>query len=337
MATVNRQITLASRPVGFPKVSDFHLVYSLLPSPAAGEVLVRSVYLSLDPYMRGRMNEAESYARPVAIGEVMTGGAVALVVESDDPEFRAGDVVEGILGWQEYAVAQGRDLRRVDPGLAPISTALGVLGMPGLTAYFGLLDICDPQPGETVVVSAAAGGVGMLVGQIAKIKGCRVVGVAGSDAKISWLLDELGFDAAVNYRLSVDFHGELEDLCPDGVDVYFDNVGGAVTDAVVRRINTGARISVCGQSSQHNLEGPEVGPRWLGQLIVKQAKVQGFLVSSYAERFLEVLDQLGRWIKQGMLKYREDVAQGIEAAPQAFIGMLQGKNQGKQLVQLSEL
>ena len=337
MATVNRQITLASRPVGFPKVSDFDLVYSPLPSPAAGEVLVRSVYLSLDPYMRGWMNDAESYSRPVAIGEVMTGAAVAIVMESDDPELRAGDAVVGNLGWQEYAVAQRRDLRRVDRNGAPLSTALGVLGMPGLTAYFGLLDICDPQPGETVVVSGAAGAVGMIVGQIAKIKGCRVVGVAGTDVKISWLLDELGFDAAINYRTSADFHGELEDLCPDGVDVYFDNVGGAITDAVVRRINTGARICICGQSSQYNLEHPEAGPRWLGQLTVKQAKVQGFLVSSYAERFSAGLEQLGAWLKQGVLKFREDVAQGIEAAPQALIGMLQGKNQGKQLVQLSEL
>jgi NADPH:quinone reductase len=336
MATVNRQITLASRPMGFPKVSDFHLVYSPLPSPAAGEVLVRSVYLSLDPYMRGRMNDAESYARPVAIGEVMPGGAVAFVLESAHPEFRSGDAVEGMLGWQEYAVAQGRELRKIDPSIGPLSTALGVLGMPGLTAFFGLLDICDPQPGETVVVSGAAGAVGMLVGQIAKIKGCRVAGVAGSDAKVSWLLDELRFDAALNYKTVEDFDGKLEKLCPDGIDVYFDNVGGAITDAVVRLINTKARISVCGQISQYNLEEPEVGPRWLGQLVVKQAKVQGFLVSSYAERFPEALEQLAVWLKQGKLKYREDVAQGIEAAPQAFIGMLQGKNQGKQLVHVSE-
>lgn len=336
MATVNRQITLASRPVGFPRVSDFHLVYSPLPSPATGDVLVRSVYLSLDPYMRGRMNAAESYARPVAIGEVMTGGAVAFVVESDDPKFRAGDAVEGMLGWQEYALARGRELRKLDPGLAPISTALGVLGMPGLSAFFGLLDICEPQPGETAVVSGAAGAVGMLVGQIAKLKGCRVVGVAGSDAKIAWLLDELGFDAAINYKTVGDLDGKLAELCPDGIDIYFDNVGGAITDAAVRRINTGARIAVCGQISQYNLENPEMGPRWLGQLIVKQAKVQGFLVSSYGERFPEGFAQLGSWLDQGKLKYREDVAQGIEAAPQAFIGMLQGKNQGKQLVQLSQ-
>jgi hypothetical protein len=257
-------------------------------------------------------------------------------VESEDPSLRPGDVVEGMLGWQEYAVASGRTLRKIDPGLAPISTALGVLGMTGLTAYFGLLDVCDPQPGETVVVSGAAGAVGAVAGQTAKIKGCRVVGVAGSDAKISWMLDELGFDAALNYKAG-DLHGKLAELCPDGIDVYFDNVGGAVTDAVVGRLNARARISVCGQLSQYNLEQPEMGPRWLGQLIVKQAKVQGFLVSGYAARFPEGLVQLATWLRQGKLKYREDVAQGIEAAPLAFIGMLQGNNQGKQLVQLSEL
>ena len=335
MATVNRQITLAARPVGFPKVSDFHLGYSPVPSPSAGEVLVRSVYLSLDPYMRGRMNDADSYARPVAIGEVMIGGAVASVVESRHAEFLAGDTVEGMLGWQEYAIAQGRELRKIDPGLAPISTALSVLGMPGLTAYFGLLDICDPQPGETVVVSGAAGAVGMLVGQIAKIKGCRVVGVLGSEAKISWLLDDLAFDAAFNYKTFEDPYDTLKELCPAGIDVYFDNVGGAISDAVMRLINAKARISVCGQMSQYNPKEPELGPRWLGQLIVKQAKVQGFLVSGYAERFPTGLKQLAMWLKQGELKYREEVAQGIEAAPQAFIGMLEGRNQGKQLVQLS--
>jgi NADPH-dependent curcumin reductase CurA len=280
------------------------------------------------------MSDADSYGRPVAIGEVMIGGAVASVVDSRHAEFLAGDTVEGMLGWQEYAIAQGRELRKVDPGFAPISTALGVLGMPGLTAYFGLLDICDPQPGETVVVSGAAGAVGMIAGQIARIKGCRVVGVAGSDAKISWLLDDLGFDAAFNYKTIKDPYGMLKELCPAGIDVYFDNVGGAISDAVMRLINAKARISVCGQISQYNLKEPELGQRWLGQLIVKQAKVQGFLVSGYAERFPTGLKQLATWLKQGELKYREEVAQGIEAAPQAFIGMLQGRNQGKQLVQL---
>ncbi len=335
MTTVNRRITLASRPVGFPKVSDFHLAYTPLPSPGAGEVLVRSIYLSLDPSARGRMSETESSPRPMAIGDLMIGAAVALVLESEDPEFHAGDAVEGMLGWQEYAVVQGRDLRKIDPRLAPISTALGVLGTPGLTAFFGLLDVGRPRRGETVVVSGAAGGIGMVAGQIAKIKGCRVVGVAASDAKPSWLRHELGFDAAISAGPSADFGAELGKLCPDGIDVYFDNVGGATTDAAMQLINVRARICVCGQISQDNLERPEAGPRWLDQLMVKQAKVQGFLVSGYAERFPEGLEQLTSWLEQGKIKYREDVAQGLEAAPQAFIGMLQGKNQGKQLVQLS--
>jgi NADPH-dependent curcumin reductase CurA len=334
MAVVNRQITLASRPLGYPRVSDFRLVYSPLPSPGAGEVLVRSSYLSLDPHLRARMSDAESHARPVAIGDVMTGGAVGLVVESRDSGFRIGDAVEGVLGWQEYAAVAGGALRQIDLGVGPISTALGVLGIPGLTAYFGLLEVCDPQRGETVVVSGAAGAIGMVVGQIAKIRGCRVVGVAGSDARIDWLLDELGFDAALNYKSAGDLRFALAKACPDGIDVYFDNVGGAVTDAVLGHINTGARIAVCGQVSQYNLSEPESGPRWLGQLMVKQAKVQGFLVAAHAARYPEGLGQLVRWLQQGLLKYREDVAQGIEAAPQAFIEMLQGRNLGKQLVQL---
>jgi hypothetical protein len=335
MAAVNRRITLASRPLGLPKVSDFQLGYAALPSPAAGEALVRTLYLSLDPYMRGRMDDTESYVRPVAIGEVMPGGAVAVVVQSEDPGLRTGQVVEGMLGWQEYAVARGSELRKVDPDLAPISTALGMLGMPGLAAYFGLLDLGAPRDGETVVVSGAAGAVGMLVGQVAKIKGCRVVGVAGSDAKASWLRDELGFDAVLNYRTAVDFELAIQQLCPAGVDVYFDNVGGVISDAVLRRINTRARIVVCGQASQDNLEAPEPGPRWLHRLILRQARVEGFLISGYAERFPEGRDQLAEWWRQGKLRYREDVAQGIEAAPQAFIHMLQGDNQGKQLVQLA--
>ncbi len=334
---VNRQIRLGSRPVGYPKVSDFHLTFTPVPAPGAGEVLVRAVYLSLDPYMRGRMNEGASYAQPIALGEVMTGGAVGFVIASEDPDLNVGDAVEGNLGWQEYAVVEGRALRKIDPGAAPISTALGVLGMPGLTAYFGLLDICSPVGNETVVVSGAAGAVGMVAGQIAKIQGCRVVGVAGSNAKTSWLLDELGFDAAINYKAAHDLQSGLAELCPAGIDIYFDNVGGTTTDAVVRQLNVHARIAVCGQISQYNLESPEVGPRWLGQLVVKQARVQGFLVSRFAERFPEGCAQLASWLKSGQLKYREDVAVGIESAPQAFIGMLQGRNQGKQLVQLSEL
>ena len=334
MATVNRKITLAARPVGLPKVSDFQLAYVPVPSPAAGEVLVRSAYLSLDPHLRGRMNAANSEARPVEIGEVMAGSAAAIVLESKDPKLRAGDAVVGMLGWQEFAVVPASELRKLDPDVAPISTALGVLGLPGLTAYFGLLEICQPQHGETAVVSGAAGAIGMVAGQIAAIKGCRVVGVSGAESDLSWLLDELGFDAALNDRTALDLHSELLALCPDGIDVYLDNAGGETTDEVVRQVNTGARIAVCGQSSQDNLESPAIGPRWLGHLIARAATLHGLLVSRYAERFPEGRKQLGRWLKQGKLKYHEDVAQGIESAPQAFIGMLQGQSHGQQLVQL---
>lgn len=342
MATVNRQITLASRPVGLPKVSDFQLAYASLPAPAAGEVLVRSVYLSLDPHLRQRMKsgpDSESglpaCARPLQIGEVLGGDAVAFVVKSEDPKFRAGDAVEGMLGWQEYAVAEGRELRKIDTQQAPISTALGVLGNPGLTAYFGLLEVSAPRPGETVVVSGAAGAVGMIAGQIAKICGCRVVGVVGSDAKVAWLISELGFDAAFNYKAAGDYGDKFTELCPDGIDVYFDIVGGAISDAVMPHINRKARVTLCGQVSQYNLEESEPGPCWHQQLIAKEATVRGFKVCSFRRRFPEALTELRGWLKEGKIQYSEDVAQGIEAAPQAFIGMLLGKNQGKQLVQLT--
>jgi len=333
---MNRQITLAARPSGFPGAADFHLAESPMLWPAAGQVLVQTIYLSVDPYMRGRMSDAASYAPPLAIGDVMPGGAVGRVLESEDSKFAVGAIVQGMLGWQEYAVVDGHDLRAVDESLAPIQAALGVLGMPGLTAYFGLLDVCHPKAGQTVLVSGAAGAVGMLVGQLAKLMGCRVVGVAGSDAKVTFLVDELGFDAALNYKSTTDYFGRLGKLCPDGVDVYFDNVGGAISDAAMRLINVRARISVCGQISQYNLDRQELGPRWFGQLVVKRASAQGFLVSDYAERFGEGLRGMGQWLAQGKLKYREDVAQGLENAPQAFIGMLRGKNLGKQLVQISE-
>jgi len=333
---VNRQITLASRPVGMPKITDFHLVYSRTPLPSQGEVLFRSIYLSLDPWMRWRMNEPEICHHSTALGDLMVGGVVARVVYSRDPDFQPGDNVEGMLGWREYGVARGRDLRKIEPGPVPISANLSVLGMPGLTAYFGLLDITDPQPGETVLVSGAAGAIGMLVGQIAKIRGCRVVGLAASEAKCTWLREELGFDAALSLEPGMDLEARIEEICPAGVDVYFDNVGGAVSDAALRQINSHARIAVCGQASQSNLEAPELEPRWLHWLVAKEAKVQGFKISAYAARFAEGLAQLAAWLQAGKIKYREEVTQGIESAPQAFIGMLQGRNQGKQLVQLSE-
>jgi NADPH-dependent curcumin reductase CurA len=335
MPQINKQVTLAARPAGMPKESDFKLVETPVPQPAPGEILVRVLYASVDPYMRGRMNDVKSYAPPVQIGEVMGGGAVGKVIASQSPQFAAGDFVEGLFGWQQYAISNGQGVRKLDPSLAPLSTALGVLGMPGLTAYFGLLEIGKPRTGETVVVSGAAGAVGSIVGQIAKIKGCHVVGIAGSDRKVAWLRDELGFDAAFNYKTTEDYAAKLQELCPNGVDVYFDNVGGAITDAVFRVINVGARIVVCGQIAQYNAEKPETGPRLLWHLIVKQARAQGFLVFQFASRYAEGLKQMAEWLKQGKLKYREQFVDGIENAPRAFIGMLQGENTGKQLVRVA--
>ncbi|MDQ2899299.1 MAG: NADP-dependent oxidoreductase [Acidobacteriota bacterium] len=332
----NKQITLASRPTGFPKESDFQMAEAVVPELQDGQILVRVIYLSLDPYMRGRMSAAKSYAAPVEIGEVMGAGAVGRVERSRNPNFKPGEIVSGMFGWQQYAVSEGKGLFKVDPNLAPISTALGVLGMPGLTAYFGLLDIGRPKAGETVVVSGAAGAVGSYVGQIAKILGCRVVGIAGTDDKIDYLIHELGFAAAFNYKTVTDYRAKLQELCPEGIDVYFDNVGGAITDAVFLTMNQKARIAICGQISQYNLEKPEMGPRLLPMLIVKRARVEGFLIFDYQARFPEALPKLAEWVREGKLKYRETVAEGIENAPAAFIGMLQGRNTGKQLVKLSE-
>jgi len=336
VTAMNQQILLASRPSGFPTESDFRLVETATPSPGPGEFSARVIYLSVDPYMRGRMSPARSYAAPVEIGQVMVGGAIGQVVESTHPQFRPGEFVVGMFGWQQYAVSDGKGVRKVDPGVAPLSVWLGVLGITGLTAYFGLLDICDPQPGETVVVSGAAGAVGSIVGQIARIKGCRVVGIAGADAKVEWLLDELGFDAAFNYKTVTNYYAMLLELCPRGIDVYFDNVGGALTDAVLRLITVHARISICGQISQYNLEKPEMHPRWLSLLIVKRAKVQGFLITDYWPRFDQGIRELGQWLKEGKLQHREQFVDGIENAPAAFLGMLRGDNTGKQLVKISE-
>lgn len=334
----NKQIVLAARPVGFPKDSDFKLVESPIPNASDGQILVQSIFVSVDPYMRGRMNDVKSYAPPVAIGGVMGGGAVGKVIQSNNAAFNEGDIVEGMFGWQEYAVSNGQGVRKIDPSLAPISTALGILGMPGLTAYFGLLEIGKPQPGETVVVSGAAGAVGSIVGQIAKIKGCRAVGIAGADDKVAYLTGELGFDAAFNYKAVDDYYAKLKELCPNGIDVYFDNVGGAITDAVFRLINTKARISICGQISQYNLEKVELAPRLiLTSLLVKQARAEGFLVFQFADKYPEALGQMAQWLNEGKLKYAEDIEEGIENTPGAFLAMLKGRNTGKQLVKVADL
>ena len=332
---INLRVLLKSRPKGFPTEDDFDVVESTIPQPQQGEILLQSLWLSLDPYMRGRMNEAKSYAPSVNIGDPMVGGSVAKVIESRSPLFKPGDIVEGRFGWQSYALSNGLDVRKVDESLAPLQTAVGVLGMPGLTAYFGFLDVCDPTPGDTVVVSAASGAVGQIVGQIAKIMGCKVIGTAGSEAKVSFIVNELGFDAGINYK-NTNVGESLDELCPEGIDVYFDNVGGIVTDSVMDRINTGARIAICGQISQYNLESPDMAPRNLGILTRSQAKMQGFLVFAYESRYDEGITRMASWIKEGKLKYKEDVVVGLRNAPRAFIGMLNGENFGKTLVKVSE-
>jgi len=332
----NRQWVLANRPDGWPTEADFELKETPVPQPGEGEMLVRILWVSVDPYMRGRMRDVKSYAPPVPLGGVMEAGTVGRVVASNLSRFKEGDIVEGRLGWQDYALSDGKGVRVIDPELAPISTALGVLGMPGMTAYFGFLDICDPKPGETVVVSGAAGAVGSLVGQIARIKGCRAVGIAGGEDKVAWLTSDLGFDAAFNYKTVPNYGAKLAELCPDGIDSYFDNVGGEITDAIFPLLNSHARVSICGQISQYNLEKPELGPRLLWHCIRQQLKIQGFLVFQYADRFKEGLEQMAAWIRDGSLQYRENVVEGLENTPTAFIGMMRGENIGKQVIHVAD-
>jgi leukotriene B4 12-hydroxydehydrogenase/15-oxo-prostaglandin 13-reductase len=331
---VNRQFVLASRPVGMPKESDLRMVETPVPALRDGEVLLRALYLSVDPYMRGRMNAAKSYAPSVEIGELMVGGGVARVVESKNLGYEVGDVVNLQMGWQEYAVSNGEGLRKVDPNIAPVSTALGVLGMPGLTAYFGLLEVCGVNAGETVVVSAAAGAVGSVVGQIAKIKGCRAVGIAGGPEKTSYVTEECGFDAALDYKAATDYPAAIKELCPGGVDVYFDNVGGPITDAVLANLNARARIAICGQIAHANDTQPSMGPRMWRHILVARAKVQGFLVFDYAGRYGSALEQLGQWVRSGQIKYHEDIVQGFENMPRALIGLFRGENLGKRIVKI---
>jgi len=308
------------------------MVDAPLPAPEPGQVVVKTVYLSVDPYMRGRITGVRTYADPVHVGDLMVGGTVGQVTESRDPNLQPGDYVVGYWGWQDHVVASAAYLRKLNPEVAPVSTALGVLGMPGMTAYFGFLDLCQPKGGETVVVSGAAGAVGSLVGQIAKIKDCRVIGIAGADDKIQYIVNDLGFDGAFNYKTSSDYIARLKDLCPKGIDCYFDNVGGAISDSVFGLLNPFGRVSVCGQISQYNLQAPEQGPRLLGQILVKQLKVEGFIVTRFQERWPQGIAQMAQWIKQGRIKYHEDIVEGFENTPRAFIEMLEGKNTGKMLV-----
>ena len=332
--SMNRQVLLRRRPSGMPEPGDFELVESPVPTPGEGEFLCRTIYLSLDPYMRGRISGGHSYAASVEPGQVIVGGTVGEVIESRHPGVAQGDLVLGYDGWQAYAVSRGVGVRKLDPEQAPISTALGVLGMPGMTAYVGLLDIGQPKPEETVVVSAASGAVGSAVGQIAKIKGCRAVGIAGSQDKCDYVVRELGFDACVNHRTG-DLVQALRKACPTGIDVYFENVGGDVQKAVLQLINLNARIPLCGLISEYNAVEPPSGQNWR-PLLVNRALIKGFIVSDHVNRMGDFLADCSRWVRDGKLKYREDVVVGLENAPEAFIGLLQGKNFGKLLVRVSD-
>ncbi|MFB6128710.1 MAG: NADP-dependent oxidoreductase [Halorhabdus sp.] len=336
MRNSNREWVLAQRPAGEPDMDSFELREGDVPEPKHGELLVRVRYLSVDPYMRGRMRDAESYAEPWAVGETMAGAVVGEVVESNGDAYEAGDLVTGNGTWADYSLLDADSVAPVDPSIADPPAYLGVLGMPGRTAYFGLLEVGDPNPGDTVVVSGAAGAVGSVVGQIAKLNGCRVVGFAGTDEKIAWLTDDLGFDAAINYKEVDEYGAALDDAAPDGVDVYFDNVGGPITDAVFTKLNLDARVAVCGQIAHYNDEGVPTGPRKLPQLISVRATVQGLLVHDFATRFEEANEQLREWITAGEISHRETVVDGLDNAPEAFLGLFSGDNIGKQVVAVAD-
>jgi NADPH:quinone reductase len=331
---VNRRITLFERPVGFPQESDFKLEQSEVTKPGPGEVLVRNLWVSVDPYQRGRMSTQRSYARGLELGDMITAQAVGEVVESGDGRYAPGDLVVGQLGWQEYAVARAGSLRGIPAELDPPTLALHVLGTTGFTAYFGLLDVGKPRPGDTVVVSSAAGAVGQIVGQIANLMGCRTIGVAGGPEKKAELLELYGYHVAIDYKHD-DVRAAVKEACAQGVDVYFDNVGGEISAAVHPRLAIGARIVICGQISQYNLEGAE--PTFFPSLLIAfRARMEGFLVSDYVHRFDEAAARLGRWVAEGKIRWREDVTEGLENAPHAFMGMLRGENRGKALVKVAD-
>lgn len=331
----NRKYLLVNRPRAEPSPSDFSLVEEPAGQPGEGQVLARTIWLSVDPYMRGRMRPSRSYADPAGLGEVMVGSGVGEVIESRSPRFSAGDIVEGDFGWQTRPVVDDVGLDLIDPGLAPISTALGVLGMPGMTAYFGFLEVGRPQPGDTVVVSAASGAVGGVVGQMARIGGNRVVGIAGSEAKREYCLQRLGFHACINRRAE-DVGAALDRECPDGIDVYFDNVGGPILDAVMQRINLGARIAICGMISEYNLPEPELAIRPTRALLSNRATMQGLLVRDWWHIRQHGRSRLAGWIASGELYYREETVEGFENMPQALIGLLEGENFGKRLVRVAD-
>jgi len=333
MSATTREIRLAARPHGDPTAADFELAETPLPEPGPGQVLIRNSYLSVDPYMRGRMRDAKSYIPPFPVGEVMEGGAVGEVIASDGGPFEVGDWVQHMGGWREHALNDGTLAYRVDPSVAPVSTALGVLGMPGLTAYAGLTEIAPVKEGETVYVSAAAGAVGSAAGQIARLRGCRVVGSAGSAEKVEWLTGELGFDAAFDYH-GADLPATLREHCPQGIDVYFDNVGGDQLDAALARMRVHGRIALCGRIASYNDEQLTPGPANFAATLPRRLTLRGFIVFDHGHLMKEFLAEVGGWVRSGELRYRETVLDGIERMPEAFIGLLAGENIGKMLVRV---
>tara|TARA_R100000005_G_scaffold94419_1_gene72351 strand:- start:8380 stop:9411 length:1032 start_codon:yes stop_codon:yes gene_type:complete len=339
MTVTNRQILLKSRPVGEPTPDNFKLVETPLPEPGPGQFRVKVIYMSLDPYMRGRMGAEKTYAANAELGEPMVGGGVGVVEASNNDKFKTGDYVMCATGWQSYCLSDGTGVMKLDPASAPISTGVGVLGMPGLTAYYGLLEIGKPQAGETVVVAAASGAVGAVVGQIARIKGCRAIGIAGSAEKCDFVVKELGFDACLNYK-DADFPAQLAKACPKGIDVYFENVGGKVFEAVLPLLNDDSRMPVCGLISQYNMtelpQGTNMLPALMRAVLTHRILIQGFIISYHFHHLPAFLKDVSGWIRDGKLKYREDIVKGLENAPEAFIGLLQGKNFGKLLVQVSD-
>jgi NADPH-dependent curcumin reductase CurA len=328
----NKRVVLASRPAGWVTEKNFRIETVPVAKPKDGEVLVKIQWLSLDPYMRGRMNDTKSYAAKQEIDAVMVGGTAGEVVESKNPKFKVGDKVSGMFGWQQYGLSDGTGLNKIDASRAPMSAFLGVLGMPGVTAWVGLLDLCQPKAGETVVVSAASGAVGSVVGQIAKLKGCRAVGIAGGKAKCDYVVKELGFDACVDYKAGR-LNEDLRAAAPKGIDCYFENVGGEILDAVLKQMNAFSRIAVCGLISQYNAT-EAYGVKAFQSILTNRIKVQGFIVSDRMELWAKALPELIGWVASGKIKYRETVANGLENAPKAFIGLLKGENFGKQLVKL---
>jgi NADPH-dependent curcumin reductase CurA len=331
----NRQVRLKSRPSGIPQAEHFEIVEAPIPDPADGQVLVRNIYLSVEPAMRGWVSAVANYSEPVALGAVMRSLAVGRVEESRHPDFHPGDYVTGMFGWQDYAAVDGKAIQRkvVRTGL-PISTSLGVLGLNGLTAYFALLEIGQPKPGDTVVVSTAAGAVGSCVGQIAKIKGCRSVGIAGGPDKVRMCREEFRYDSAVDYKAE-DFEPALAAACPEGVDVYFDNTAGTISDSVMQHVNVGARVVICGTASIASWDPMPQGPRVERHLLVKRARMQGFLVFDYAQRFPEALQELEGWVRAGQVHFREDILDGMEEAPGSIAGLYRGENLGKRLIRIA--